>query len=85
MAAALVSGFLWELINFWSPTKWEYLVQRDSPHLFEMPILGYLGFIPFAFSVFGAYILQLRVRPRLPIIAALYASSLAALYLVLAV
>lgn len=46
--AALICGFFWELWNFYSLTKWMYsvpLVQRF--HLFEMPILGYAGYLPF--------------------------------------
>ncbi len=46
--AALVCGFFWELWNFGSLAKWEYavpLVQRF--HLFEMPALGYAGYLPF--------------------------------------
>lgn len=46
--AALVCGFFWELWNANSQAHWEYsvpYVQRF--HLFEMPILGYAGYLPF--------------------------------------
>ena len=46
--AALVCGFLWELWNYGSLAKWHYsipYVQRY--HVFEMPILGYAGYLPF--------------------------------------
>lgn len=46
--AALVCGLLWELWNFGSLAKWHYsipYVQRF--HLFEMPLLGYAGYLPF--------------------------------------
>jgi len=46
--AALVCGFFWELWNYGSAAKWHYAipyVQRFS--LFEMPLLGYLGYLPF--------------------------------------
>ena len=46
--AALFCGFFWELWNTWSLAKWEYaipLVQRFE--LFEMPLLGYAGYLPF--------------------------------------
>lgn len=46
--AALLCGFLWELWNFGSVAKWHYsipYVQRFS--LFEMPLLGYAGYLPF--------------------------------------
>jgi len=46
--AALVCGVLWELWNWGSLAKWTYsvpYVQRF--HLFEMPLLGYAGYLPF--------------------------------------
>jgi len=46
--AALVCGFFWEMWNFKSIAHWEYsvpFVQRF--HLFEMPVLGYAGYLPF--------------------------------------
>ncbi len=46
--AALVCGFFWEMWNFFSLSRWSYAipyVQRF--HLFEMPILGYGGYLPF--------------------------------------
>lgn len=51
--AGLFCGALWELWNFWAAPKWVY----DIPYLgyakiFEMPILGYLGYVPFAWSIY---------------------------------
>jgi hypothetical protein len=46
--AALFCGFFWEMWNVNSLAHWEYsvpFVQRF--HLFEMPILGYAGYLPF--------------------------------------
>jgi len=46
--AALLCGLFWEMWNFYSLAKWVYhvpFVQRF--HLFEMPILGYAGYLPF--------------------------------------
>ncbi len=46
--AALICGFFWELWNDHSLAKWVYTipyVQRFQ--LFEMPILGYAGYLPF--------------------------------------
>ena len=46
--AALICGFLWEMWNHLSLARWTYsipLVQRF--HVFEMPILGYAGYLPF--------------------------------------
>lgn len=46
--AALLCGFFWEMWNVHSLAKWEYsipYVQRFL--LFEMPVLGYSGYLPF--------------------------------------
>ena len=48
MIAALICGFFWEMWNFYSLVKWHYeipFVNRFK--LFEMPILGYGGYLPF--------------------------------------
>lgn len=55
-AAGLTCGFFWELWNIWSLPKWVY----EVPHvgflkIFEMPILGYGGYLPFALEVFALY------------------------------
>ncbi|HEX2853745.1 MAG TPA: hypothetical protein VHO24_10945 [Opitutaceae bacterium] len=48
MIAALVCGFFWELWNWHSLAKWIYTVPGvDRWHLFEMPGLGYAGYLPF--------------------------------------
>ncbi|MBI3374404.1 MAG: hypothetical protein HY017_21985 [Betaproteobacteria bacterium] len=46
--AGLICGFLWELWNSGSLARWQYsvpYVQRF--HVFEMPLLGYAGYLPF--------------------------------------
>lgn len=46
--AALICGFFWELWNFRSLARWEYSIPWvDQFHLFEMPLLGYAGYLPF--------------------------------------
>ncbi|OGV43104.1 MAG: hypothetical protein A2X46_11780 [Lentisphaerae bacterium GWF2_57_35] len=46
--AALICGFFWELWNFHSYAKWIYTVPFVNRfHLFEMPLLGYAGYLPF--------------------------------------
>lgn len=46
--AALGCGFFWEMWNLHSMPKWLYAVPYvDRWHLFEMPIFGYLGYLPF--------------------------------------
>jgi hypothetical protein len=56
VVAALLSGLIWETINYRATTKWVYLLLPKSPHLFEMPLPGYLGYVPFAFSVLAVYL-----------------------------
>ena len=46
--AALICGFFWEMWNYFSLARWTYsipYVQRF--YLFEMPVLGYGGYLPF--------------------------------------
>jgi hypothetical protein len=46
--AALLCGVFWEMWNFFSLAKWVYhvpFVQRFQ--VFEMPVLGYAGYLPF--------------------------------------
>ncbi len=56
LASGLVCGFLWEFWNYWALTKWTYTVPYPPDvKLFEMPVLGYLGFPPFALECFAMY------------------------------
>ena len=49
LMAGLVCGLLWETWNYWSGAKWFYTVPfAGDVKLFEMPLLGYLGFPVFA-------------------------------------
>ena len=46
--AALSCGFFWEMWNYGSSVKWVYAIPYiDAFHLFEMPLLGYAGYLPF--------------------------------------
>lgn len=50
---ALICGFFWELWNFYSYPKWIYHVPGfEFGHIFEMPALGYLGYLPFGVSLY---------------------------------
>jgi hypothetical protein len=52
----LVCGFFWELWNYWSYPKWIYEVPFVGVlHIFEMPLLGYGGYLPFALELFALY------------------------------
>jgi hypothetical protein len=47
-AAALICGFFWEMWNHGSLAHWEYAVPYvDRFRIFEMPLLGYAGYLPF--------------------------------------
>lgn len=49
LASGLLCGTLWEFWNFWASAKWVYSIPwTPGPKLFEMPLLGYVGFLPFA-------------------------------------
>jgi hypothetical protein len=46
--ASLVCGVFWEMWNYYSQAKWVYAVPFVNRfHIFEMPILGYAGYLPF--------------------------------------
>jgi hypothetical protein len=52
-AGGLLCGFLWELWNFGASPSWVYDVPGfDWGHVFAMPVAGYGGYVPFAWSVF---------------------------------
>ncbi len=56
LVSGAVCGILWESWNFWALTKWNYHVPYLSGvRLFEMPVLGYLGFPPFALECYLMY------------------------------
>ncbi|UCG52962.1 MAG: hypothetical protein JSW58_05230 [Candidatus Latescibacterota bacterium] len=62
--AGLICGLLWEFWNYWADTKWQY----DVPYLgdvklFEMPVLGFLGFMPFGVESYAIYVFVRRLIP----------------------
>ena len=53
MFATLFTGFFWEMKNYYSLPKWVYHVPYVGFwKVFEMPILGYLGYLLFGLIVF---------------------------------
>ena len=63
---ALPLGFLWEAFNYGSARGWIYTVPFvERPKLFEMPLLGYLGYLPFLLEAGAALALLDRLRPQL--------------------
>ncbi len=56
LLAGIILGFLWEFWNYYAIIKWTY----DIPFvnffkIFEMPLLGYIGYFPFAFELYSMY------------------------------
>jgi len=52
----LICGFFWEMWNYFSYPKWVYNVPFvDFFHIFEMPLIGYLGYLPFSLELFALY------------------------------
>ncbi|HXI75378.1 MAG TPA: hypothetical protein VNG94_07300 [Pyrinomonadaceae bacterium] len=68
LLSGLVCGFLWEFWNYWAISKWTYTVPFFGDiKIFEMPILGFLGFPPFAVECWVMYVfLRSLLQPRAP-------------------
>ena len=57
LASGALCGILWEFWNYWAISKWTYTVPYfGNVKIFEMPLLGYLGFPPFAVECWVMYI-----------------------------
>jgi hypothetical protein len=55
-ASGVVCGLLWEFWNFWAGSKWVYTAPfTPGIRIFEMPLVGFLGFLPFAIEYFVVY------------------------------
>ncbi|MGH9602916.1 MAG: hypothetical protein ACRD24_11065 [Terriglobales bacterium] len=62
-AAALVCGFFWEMWNSGSLARWEYSIPHvDRFRFFEMPLLGYAGYLPFGIECAAIAALVLDYR-----------------------
>lgn len=61
---ALLCGFFWEMWNYYAAPKWFYSTPGvEFGYVFEMPILGYIGYLPFALEL---YALANMILPRPP-------------------
>ena len=65
--AAVICGLFWEMWNFFSLAKWQYsipFVQRYQ--IFEMPLLGYAGYLPFGLqcAVVGSLLEEMTPAAR---------------------
>lgn len=64
MLGGLVCGLMWEFWNFWAFSKWTYTVPFFGKwKVFEMPVLGFGGFPPFALECWILYH-GIRAVPR---------------------
>lgn len=55
-AGVLVTAFFWEMWNYLSYPRWVYQIPyADWLHVFEMPLLGYGGYLPFALELYAMY------------------------------
>ena len=88
LLAGAVCGLLWELWNFRAGSKWIYTI----PHagflkIFEMPLLGFLGFPPFALECYamtaGFFLLISKIREKYPPVPALCIYTAVAVLMVL--
>jgi hypothetical protein len=56
LLSGIICGFLWEFWNYWAEAKWHYTIPiLGDIKIFEMPVLGYLGFPPFAVECYAMY------------------------------
>jgi hypothetical protein len=64
LTAGLVGGFLWEFWNYWATAGWRYTVPWPldfGVYYFRMPVLGLLGFPPFAWECWAMFQLLKRM------------------------
>ncbi len=58
-ASGATCGLLWEFWNYWAAAKWTYnlpfLGMLEEYRYFEMPLVGFLGFLPFAIECWVVY------------------------------
>jgi hypothetical protein len=80
VAAGILAGVFWEGLNYWAVTQWEYLILPSVPHLFEMPVPGYLGFIPFGVTTVVVYTILEKVPARSAAGAILYGAAVSGLW-----
>ena len=53
---ALVCGFFWEMWNYYALPKWVYTTPGvEFLYVFEMPLVGFIGYIPFAFELYALF------------------------------
>ncbi len=67
--AGLICGFFWEMWNYYSLAHWKYSIPYvQGIQIFEMPLLGYFGYLPFGITciVCVNFLLNESISPQLP-------------------
>lgn len=55
-AATLICGFFWEMWNSRALPKWDYdIPYAEWWHVFEMPLLGFGGYLPFGLELYALF------------------------------
>jgi hypothetical protein len=66
LVSGFVCGWYWEFWNYWAAAKWYYIFPIFQEwKIFEMPIPGYLGFLPFALECFAMYVTALWIGVKM--------------------
>ncbi|MFC1563055.1 hypothetical protein ACFL4Z_03290 [candidate division KSB1 bacterium] len=64
--AGIICGLLWEFWNYFAYTKWIYTVPYwGNVKIFEMPLIGYLGFPAFALECYVMYSTAVIIMKKL--------------------
>lgn len=64
LLSGILCGLLWEFWNYWAGARWYYTIPiLGEVKIFAMPVLGYLGFPPFAVE---CYVMLAFVKNILP-------------------
>jgi hypothetical protein len=65
MAATMITGFFWEMWNYYSLPKWTYTVPYVGFwKVFEMPLLGYFGYPFFGIIIFSYAAIAIKLMRR---------------------
>jgi len=66
LLAGLICGIFWEACNFGAGAKWQYNIPLAGfLKVFEMPLLGFIGFPVFALELFVMYQFSLKIWERM--------------------
>ena len=65
--AALICGVFWEMWNMYSLARWVYDVPYVGRfHIFEMPVLGFAGYLPFGWECAAVAMIFRLWQPMVP-------------------